>query len=155
MPAFPMLLIGWRMIWKSKFSFRRRISRLEMRSPTATSPIEASRTTTSSSRSKWTCKPVGELYALQVYTQLHFDLKNLRITATIWILDRYGFQMVDLCQVGKWSGIQMVVWKPTWWKSLLMVQNVRYSNGLPSHVTTIWIVDTHTVWHSGVQNSDG
>ena len=42
--------------------------------------------------------------------------------------------MVDLCPVVKWSSIWMVVWKRDW-KSLLMVQNVRYLNCPPSHVT--------------------
>ena len=36
-----------------------------------------------------------------------------------------------------------------------VVQNVRYSNGPPSRVTTIWIPDTHTVWYSDVWYSDG
>ena len=58
--------------------------------------------------------------------------------------------LVDLCPVVKWSGIPMVVWKPDW-KRPVYGKNVRYSNGLPSHVTTIWILDTHTVWYTGVQ----
>ena len=41
----------------------------------------------------------------------------------------------------------MVVWKADW-KGLFMVQNVQYSNGPPSHMITIWILDTHTVWNS-------
>ena len=55
--------------------------------------------------------------------------------------------MEDLCPVVKLSGIQMVVWKLEW-KSLFMVQNKWYSNGPPSHVTTIWVPDTHIVRYS-------
>ena len=47
----------------------------------------------------------------------------------------------------------MVVWKPDW-KSLFMVQNIGYLNGLPSHMT-IWLPDTHTVRYSGVRYSVG
>ena len=55
-------------------------------------------------------------------------------TVAIWMPDESGIWMIDLCPVVKWSGIQMVVWKLDW-NSLLMVQNVGYSNGQPSHVT--------------------
>ena len=84
------------------------------------------------------------LYRLQsndglLYKTLFFDNKRrknfiwiLTFTVTIWIPDSSGIQMVDLCLIVKWSGIQMVVWKPDW-KSLFMVQNVQYSNDLPSH----------------------
>ena len=40
-------------------------------------------------------------------------------TLTIWIPDQYGFQMVDLCLVVKWSSIQLVVWKSDWKKPVL------------------------------------
>ena len=52
-------------------------------------------------------------------------------TVTIWIPELSRIQMVDLCQVVKWSSIQMVVWKLDW-KKPFMVQNVCYLNG---HVT--------------------
>ena len=39
-------------------------------------------------------------------------------------------------------------------KKRFLVLNFQYLNGLPSHVTTIWIPDTHTVQYSGVQYSD-
>ena len=45
-------------------------------------------------------------------------------TVTIWIPDSSDIQMVDMCPVVKWSGIQMVAWKPD--SSLFMVQNVWY-----------------------------
>ena len=66
--------------------------------------------------------------------------------------------MVDLCPMVKWSGIQMVAWKPDW-KTLFMVQNVRYLNGLPSHVTLPFEYQTPTLSdnsdESGIQYSDG
>ena len=48
--------------------------------------------------------------------------------------------MVDLC-----TSIEMVVLKLDW-KSLFMVQNVEWS--AKSCDFTIWIPDTHIVWHS-------
>ena len=55
--------------------------------------------------------------------------------------------MVDLCWVVEWSGIQMVVWKPDWKKSV-MVQSVRYLNGPKSNEFTTWIPDTPTAQYS-------
>ena len=46
-------------------------------------------------------------------------------TVTISIPDLSGIQMVDFCPVFKW-------WSE---KSLIMVQNVRYLNDPPSHMT--------------------
>ena len=37
-------------------------------------------------------------------------------TLTIWIPDKSGIWMADLCPVVKWSSIQMMVWKPDWKK---------------------------------------
>ena len=48
-------------------------------------------------------------------------------TGLVWDLDG---RFVSGCQMVRH---QMVVWKPVW-KSLFMVQNVRYTNGLPSHM---------------------
>ena len=52
--------------------------------------------------------------------------------------------MVDLCPVIKWSGIQMVVWKPNWKKTL--VQNVRYSNGPPSQMPILSSIQMNPVF---------
>ena len=59
---------------------------------------------------------------------------------TIWIPNLSGIQMVDLCPVVKWSGIQMGVWKPDWEKALYgpkclvqwgsSTEQFRYSDGL-------------------------
>ena len=67
---------------------------------------------------------------------------------TIWIPDQSSIQVVDSCLVVKWSSIWMVVWKPDW-KSLFIVQNVWFSNGLPSHVTLPFEYRTPTL--SGIQ----
>ena len=61
-----------------------------------------------------------------------------------------GIQMVYLCPVVKWSGIQMVVWKSDW---------KNYVSGpkcsAKSRDFNIWIPDTHTVQYSGVWYSYG
>ena len=72
----------------------------------------------------------------------------METTVTIWIPNMSGIQMVDLCPGVKWSGIQMVVWKLDW-KSLFMVQNVRYLNGPPSYVT--WPFEYQTPIMSGIE----
>ena len=78
-------------------------------------------------------------------------------SATMWILgksssnDRFVFD----CHMVQYSNGGL---KTELKKSLFMVQNVRYSNGSPSHMTTIWIPDTYTVQYSdesGVQYLDG
>ena len=56
--------------------------------------------------------------------------------------------MVDLCPVFKWSGFQMVIWKPDW-KSLFMVHNGGFLNGLPSHM--ILTFEYRTPILSGIQ----
>ena len=76
-------------------------------------------------------------------------------TGLVWYSNGVG-----LCLVVKWSGIQMVVSKPDW-KNLIMVQNVRYLNGLPSHVTlpfeyrTPFLYTVQMIWYSDVQYAYG
>ena len=56
--------------------------------------------------------------------------------------------MVDLCPVVKWSGIQMVVWKPDWKKPVYGPKCLVFEWCAKSHDFTIWIADTHTVLYS-------
>ena len=66
-------------------------------------------------------------------------------TLTIWILDKSGIQMVQICLVVKWSGLRMVVWKPD--KNVcFMFKNVRFSNGPPNHVINHLKMDKRSVW---------
>ena len=87
----------------------------------------------------------------------------LGIQMVAWIPVRYS----DACchDTGIWimnhlNTEQVKVWKPDW-KSLFMVQNVQYLNGLPSHVTlpfefrTPILFSIRWIPYSGVQYSDG
>ena len=57
--------------------------------------------------------------------------------------------MVDLCPVVKWSGIQMVVWKPDWKRPVApKCPVIKWSAN--SRDFTIWILDTHSD-ESGIQ----
>ena len=47
-------------------------------------------------------------YKLVRYSGTQYMFDNV----TIWIPDKSGIQMVQTCPVVKWSGFQMVVWKP-------------------------------------------
>ena len=49
-------------------------------------------------------------------------------TVTIWIPNKSGIQMVQMCLVIKWSGFWMVVWKLNK-KVCFMVKNVQFWNG--------------------------
>ena len=69
-------------------------------------------------------------------------------TVTIWIPDKSGIQMVDLCLVAKWSGIPMVVWKPDWKKPVYGPKCLVFDWSAKSRYFTIWIPDTHT---AGIQ----
>ena len=75
-------------------------------------------------------------------------------TVTIWIPDKSGIQMVDLCLVAKWSGIPMVVWKPDWKKPVYGPKCLVFDWSAKSRYFTIWILDTHTVRYSDVWYSD-
>ena len=56
--------------------------------------------------------------------------------------------MLDLCLVGKWSGIKMVVWKQDCKKPVYGQKWQVFEWSAKSCGYTIWIPDTHTVWYS-------
>ena len=56
--------------------------------------------------------------------------------------------MADLCPFVKWSGIQMMVWKPDWKKPVYDWKCQVFEWSPKSLNFTIWIPDTHTVWYS-------
>ena len=68
-------------------------------------------------------------------TWLYYWLPFKSTILNNWIPDLSGFKMVDLCLISNGPVFPMVVWK-LYWKRLLMVQNVRYLNGPPSHVAS-------------------
>ena len=74
--------------------------------------------------------------------------KKNKSTVTIWIPDKSGIQMVDLCPVVKWSGIGTVVWKPDWKKPLYGQKCLVFELSAKSRDFTIWIPDTHIVQYS-------
>ena len=62
--------------------------------------------------------------------------------------------MVDLCRVVRWSGIQMVVWKPDWKKPVCGPKRLVFEWSIKSRDFTIWIQYAHTVRYPGVRYSD-
>ena len=56
--------------------------------------------------------------------------------------------MVDLCLAVKWSGFEMVVWKPDQRESVYCPKCPLFEWSAKSHDFTIWILDTHTVRYS-------
>ena len=69
-------------------------------------------------------------------------------TVIIWIPGKSGIQIVDLCSDVKWSGIQMVVWKPDWKRPVYGQKCQVFEWSTKSHDFTIWKLDTPTVRYS-------